>query len=192
MKLEARARIVAVKLLVGLLYPASSPSSRDWSREVLCAAFGVPERESDSFVFDHTGYYREISPRLMRCFFSFEGLRHPSGLAGWKKLAIELERRSGVECMEYAGYSGKRRVNIDPGYLDGARVVLASTKDNAHRIYLEDDIYAEVTLCHRKSGWERFSYTFPDFRSGQYDSFLDKVRRDWQNDVHNLKEGSCR
>lgn len=85
-----------------------------------------------------------------------------------------------------------RTVNIDPGYLDGARLVLASTKDNAHRIYLDDDMYAEVTLCHRKSGWERFSYTFPDFKNGQYDPFLDMVRKDWQNDVRNLKEGTCR
>jgi hypothetical protein len=98
----------------------------------------------------------------------------------WKRTAIALEAESS------AGFPAGRRVNVDPGYLDGARIVLASTKDNAHRIYLRDGIFAEVTMCRGKSGWKSFSYTFPDFASGMYDAFLDEVRMDWRSGVRAL------
>ena len=168
---------LAVKLITGLLYPASAPELLEWAREQISQLLGPIERESESFVFDYTDYYRGISPELLRRFFSFAGLRHPCGLVSWKKTAIDIEACSAFDI------NSSRRVNIDPGYIDGARLVLASTKDNAHRIYLHDDIYAEVTLCRRKSGWESFSYTFPDFAGGAYNGFLETVRRDWQRDI---------
>jgi hypothetical protein len=163
-----------VKLLAGLLYPNDSPELRSWARGRLSEVFGELERESGQFDFGYTDYYSAISPALTRVFFSFAGLSRPSELVKWKKLAIGLEAESALD--------GGRRVNIDPGYVDGARVVLASTKDNAHRIYLSDGIYAEVTMSRRKYGWEKFSYTFPDFTSGVYDSFMDRVRLDWRED----------
>ncbi len=172
----------AVKIIVGLLYPADLQELRDWTRGRLSASFGEIERESASYPFDFTDYYRDIAASLLRCFFSFRGLRHPEGLVDWKRAAIDLERES-----QKRENACSRRVNVDPGYLDGARIVLASTKDNAQRIYLRDGIYAEVTICHRKSGWEKFSYTFPDFKSGRYDAFWDVVRADWQRDRKNLK-----
>jgi len=70
-------------------------------------------------------------------------------------------------------------VNIDPGYIDGARLILASTKDHAHRIYLRDGIFAEVTMRYRFKRWTSFDYTFPDFASGVYDEFLSRVRKSW-------------
>jgi hypothetical protein len=143
--------------------------------DMLITHFGAVERESESFSFDFTDYYDDISPALMRCFFSFEGLRGAKELVGWKKTAIEIEATSAS--------GGLRRVNIDPGYVDGARLVLASTKDNAHRIYVSDGIFAEVTLCRRRLGWESFTFTFPDFRSGRYDDFLETVRQDWRRDI---------
>jgi len=91
-------------------------------------------------------------------------------------LTCALERASGPS----------RRVNLDPGTLDGARLLLASTKGQAHRIYLRDGIFAEVTLCRRKGKWERFFYTFPDFKSGIYDGWLEKVREDWKDQIKNL------
>lgn len=171
-----------VKIIAGLLYPADRPDLKDWTRGRLSVLFGEIERESAAYSFDFTDYYHDISPALSRCFFSFKGLRNPEELVDWKRAAIALERESlERECADC------RRVNVDPGYLDGARVVLASTKDNAQRIYIRDGIYAEVTICHRKSGWEKFSYTFPDFKSGRYDAFWDIVRADWQKDRKNLE-----
>ncbi|MDR3321000.1 MAG: DUF4416 family protein [Synergistaceae bacterium] len=168
----------AVKLVSGLLYPRDAPELRSWTKDRLVARLGAVERESEAFSFDCTDYYDDISPALMRCFFSFEGLRGAEGLVGWKKTAIGIEAESS---------SGPRRVNIDPGYIDGARLALASTKDNAHRIYVSDGIFAEVTLCRRRSGWESFSFTFPDFRSGRYDGFFEAARLDWRRDIRALK-----
>lgn len=169
------------KLLVGLLYPRDVPTLKSWAKERLSGLWGAIERESEDYPFDCTDYYREISPALLRCFFSFAGLRRPQELPDWKLAAIALETQSADASR------GGRRVNIDPGYLDGARVALASTKDHAQRLYLRDGIYAEITLCHRKTGWERFTYTFPDFKSGRYDAFLDRARADWKRDLLALR-----
>ena len=168
---------VPVKLISGLLCPAGQTESTEWAAGRMSAVFGDIELASRPYPFDYTDYYRDIAPRLERRFFVFAGLRHPFGLVVWKKLAISIEAES------VDGTGAGRRVNIDPGYLDGARLVLASTKDNAHRIYLWDDIYAETTMCRKKSGWISFSYTFPDFASGVYDDFLDSARNVWRRDL---------
>lgn len=178
---EKRERIVAVKLIVGLLYPTDEPGLKTWATEQMSEAMGEVERTSADYVWGYTDYYGEISRDLTRCFFSLTGLRHPMSLPDWKRLAISLEAST-------AKPESGRRVNIDPGYADGARVVLASTKDNAQRVYLRDGIYAEVTMCRRKTGWEKFFYTFPDFKGGAYDDFFDLVRLDWRRDVREYRE----
>jgi hypothetical protein len=169
-----------VKLIVGVLYPSDSLDLLEWVMTRLSDTFGDIERKSAPYPFTYTDYYRDISPGLTRCFFTFAGLRHPFGLVVWKKLAIAIEAES---ARDGAG----RKVNIDPGYIDGARLILASTKDHAHRVYLRDDIFAEVTLCYRKSGWESFSYTFPDFAGGAYGDFLNAARDDWKRDTRALR-----
>ena len=166
---------VPVKLISGLLCPAERTELMEWAAERMSAVFGGIEFASRSYPFDYTDYYANIAPRLERRFFVFAGLRHPFGLVVWKKLAISIEAESDA--------GAGRKVNIDPGYVDGARLVLASPKDNAHRIYLWDDIYAETTMCRKKSGWISFSYTFPDFASGVYDDFLDSARNIWRRDL---------
>jgi hypothetical protein len=67
-------------------------------------------------------------------------------------------------------------VNADPGYLTGAKLVLASTKDFAHRIYLRRGIFAEITLSFRAGAWQAHPWTFPDYRSGLYHAFLRQAR----------------
>jgi hypothetical protein len=168
--------VEGVKLIVGMLYPSDSRELFEWGTRRLGETFGDMERTSSPYPFVYTDYYRDISPKLTRRFFTFTGLRHPFGLVVWKKLAISIEAESAPD-------GAGRRVNMDPGYIDGARLVLASTKDNAHRIYLWDDIFAETTLCYRRSGWESFSYTFPDFAKGVYDEFLNAARSDWKRDI---------
>jgi hypothetical protein len=173
-----------VKIISGVLCPKDAPDLLEWTAARLSEHFGAIERAGGPYDFDHTDYYSMISPRLVRCFFSFQGLRGPEGIIGWKKFAIQVEADSA------RGAGEGRRVNVDPGYLDGARLVLASTKDNAHRIYLGRGIYAELTLRWRKPGWESFSYTFPDFRSGVYNGFLDAARLDWKRDIRAIKGGT--
>ncbi|OHC05433.1 MAG: hypothetical protein A2Z57_07205 [Planctomycetes bacterium RIFCSPHIGHO2_12_39_6] len=87
----------------------------------------------------------------------------------------------------------ERPVNIDPGYINESRLILASTKDFSHRIYLKEGIYAEVTLNYRHGKYETFPWTFPDYKSQDYQNFFLQVRelyvsklksilKDWQED----------
>ncbi|MDR1875557.1 MAG: DUF4416 family protein [Synergistaceae bacterium] len=159
-----------VKLIAGILHP--DDKWFDWALEELRALWGAPEIQGLPVPFTTTDYYRDIAPRLFRRFVCFRGLFRAGELADRKRESGLVEARSRTP----------RAVNIDPGYVDGARLVLASTKDHAHRIYLRDGIYAEVTLRYRFGKWVSFDYTFPDFAGGAYDEFLSDVRRAWRRE----------
>lgn len=161
-----------VKLVTGVLFPDEERLS--WVREHLCKIWGDEERISRSWDFDKTDYYKDISPSLKRCFISYKGLRCASDIVEWKLAAIRIESLS-------ADYR-PRTINIDPGYIDGARLALASTKDHAHRVYIRDGIHAEITLRYQSKKWKPFDCTFPDFASGMYDEFLSQVRDDWMRE----------
>ena len=163
--------IPKVKRITGILFPDNERFA--WSIERLTEIWGKPELVSSPVPFDKTDYYHDIAPALSRVFVCFPDMVNPEGLADWKHQAIALEAQSRQPV---------RAVNIDPGYVDGARLVLASTKDHAHRIYLRDGIFAEVTMRYRFGKWQSFDYTFPDFASGVYDEFLSGVRRLWLNE----------
>ena len=165
-----------VKRITGILFPSENQELLAWSIERLSDIWGVPELQSQAVPFDKTDYYHEIDPNLSRVFLCFPGLMNPEGLTDWKHQAIKIEAMSRKPV---------RAVNIDPGYVDGARLVLASTKDHAHRIYLRDGIFAEVTMRYRFRKWTSFDYTFPDFASGVYDEFLCGVRKLWLSKVKN-------
>ena len=156
-----------VKLIVGVLYPTDEWFA--WTLEELKPLWGEPELLSDAVPFTTTDYYRDIAPHLFRRFACFPGLLGAGDLVGWKRESGVVETKSRTP----------RAVNIDPGYVDGARLILASTKDHAHRVYLSDGIYAEVTMRYRFGRWVSFDYTFPDFASGVYDKFLTAARRCW-------------
>jgi hypothetical protein len=69
-----------------------------------------------------------------------------------------------------------RPLNLDPGYLGLGKLVLASTKDHAHRLYLSRGIYAEVTLNYQDRGWRHHDWTFPDYRRADYQQFFSQCR----------------
>ena len=157
-----------VKRITGVLF--DEYAMLGWVMDRLAPIWGLPEIMSEPVPFDKTNYYDDISPNLKRAFLCFPGLVNAGGLADWKRQTIEIEAMSRQPI---------RAVNIDPGYIDGARLILASTKDHAHRIYLRDGIFAEVTMRYRFNKWTAFDYTFPDFASGIYDEFLSMVRKLW-------------
>lgn len=119
--------------------------------------------------FTHSAYYRkEMGPGLQKLYLTFAEHRSPADCADIKVAANALEGK-------YVS-GGKRRVNIDPGYLTRDKLVLASTKNFFHRIYLSKGIYAEVTLHFRGGRFRYFSWTYPDYREPQFDAFLRKPR----------------
>lgn len=166
-----------VKKITALLVPRGDKKAFDDVCTRLERIWGKPERVSESFPFTWTNYYDDIAPALDRVFLSYPGLYPISLLADWKLESGAVEAETGEL------FHKRRRVNIDPGTIDGARLLLASTKGQAHRVYLRDGIFCEVTLCRRKGHWESFFYTFPDFKSGIYDKWLETVREDWKKEL---------
>ncbi len=94
------------------------------------------------------------------------------------RLAAIKRATNAVEAEFAAGRGGgpPRPVNLDPGYVTESKLVLASAKDFAHRIYLGEGIYAEVTLTYARGRWQAGPHTFPDYASGRYDAFLTAAR----------------
>lgn len=156
-----------VKLIVGML--SSHPEIFPQVDSLLSVEFGSLDYISELLPFTHTEYYEEeMGGNLKRRFVSFERLAEPGSLSNVKCFTNRVESRFAVE--------GKRRVNLDPGYIAASKLVLASTKDYYHRIYLDKGIYAEVTLHYQKGGFLPFPWTYPDYKSEEYRRIFNKIR----------------
>lgn len=157
-----------VKLFIGML--SNNPSLFERLKPELEDLFGVCDMEGPVWEWRHTDYYeKEMGEGLKRKFLFFQGLIEPNNIAKIKLKTNELER-------DYLNEKGGRRINLDPGYLDEARVVLVSTKDYSHRLYLGHGIYGEVTLIYSKDAYHPLPYTYPDFRSEEYRELFMKAR----------------
>ncbi|MDN3515593.1 MAG: DUF4416 family protein [Candidatus Brocadia sp.] len=156
-----------VNLLIGVL--TNIPELLRQTDEILEEHFGPIDLRSDILIFNFTDYYdEEMGKGIQRQFYSFEKLIMPDEIATVKVQTNYLE-----ECIATSKkYPPKRPANIDPGYMNESRLVLASTKDFSHRIYLRDGIYAEVTLNYRRGRYESFPWTFPDYKSADYQNFF--------------------
>lgn len=141
--------------------------------EILTDAYGPIELSSEIYPFEATRYYAaEMGEGLKRTFFSLRRLREASELVRFKKDSCQLEQ-------EFFSEEGKRLVNLDPGYLDAVKVVLASTKQGGHKIALTSEIYADLVLDYFQGNFRSFDWTFPDFKSGLYFSFFERLRQSY-------------
>lgn len=155
------------KLFYGILFTDAAALSA--VRADLAAAHGPSDSESEVFDFDFTGYYmKEMRGAIKRIFLAFERPFEPLDLVAVKLSSNVLEKK-------YSRADGGRTVNLDPGYLTDAKVVLASTKDNIHRIYVGEGIYEEITLYFKGGSFRPFEWTFPDFRE-RYVSYFNALR----------------
>jgi hypothetical protein len=126
---------------------------------------------SDEYEFSATNHYEsEMGSNLKRRFYVFDDLHDPELLADWKTETNRLEDHATERTDDY------RPINLDPGYITGSKLVLASVKGLGHRVYIGRNIYAEATMSYRQGEWIKRDYTFPDFKSGQYDAFFSKAR----------------
>jgi len=142
----------------------------DAAASVMEPVLGSIAFRSETIPFTFTEYYRdEMGASLLRQFVAFRGCFDPADLAATKRHTNRIEARFSVR-------SGQRRVNLDPGYVSAAKLVLATTKNYAHRVYLHSGIYGEVTLHYRGGRWKPFPWTYPDYRSGRYKAFFTRVR----------------
>ncbi len=152
----------------------------------LAEIFGEIDLESDMLAFDFTTYYEpEFGSGLVRQLVCFAGLVHQDSLPEIKYATNDLEQMT--------AFSGKRRVNIDPGLLTAERLVLATGKNFTHRIYLGKGVFADLTLIYQAKKFKVLPWTFPDYASAPVQNFLLKARKsflkqreEWDNT--NLQE----
>lgn len=137
--------------------------------------FGKISHQSPVYPWNHSGYYEdEIGRDLKRKFIFFGNPIMPDRIADIK---IGTNRIEELFSLDEEG-KRKRMINIDPGYMNMAKIVLATTKDFSHRIYLKDGIYSEVTLIYQGNSYRPLPYTFPDFRSDDYIGLFNSLRND--------------
>jgi hypothetical protein len=142
----------------------------DEVEETLVQRYGPIILRSSPISFTQTVYYdREMGPELTRVYIAFQFLMDLGEFAAVKHATNRLEAL-------WTTPVGARRVNLDPGYLDLAKVVLASTKDHAHRVYIGAGIFAEVTLRYRHKSFQPWAWTYPDYRLPVTLAFFHQLR----------------
>jgi hypothetical protein len=157
------------KFFCGLLFP--STYNIDEIYKLLESNFkDVIDIKSDITDFDFTTYYNsEMGDNLKRQWISFKTPLNPDRLADIKVMTNDIE--------SFLAKDNKRIVNIDPGYITPANIILASTKDFSHRIYLSKGIYAEVTTIYKKDGFIKLPWTYPDYLCLTATTFMMKARQ---------------
>lgn len=170
-----------VKLICGILF--SDEKRLADALEVLAERYGRIDYRSALYPFTITGYYnREMGVPIQRLFVAFEPLISPGALAGIKIACNALEEALAV--------SGLRKVNLDPGYIDYDKLVLASAKYNAHKIYLDQGIYADPTLHFEKGAYLAAPWAFPDFKSGLYNADFLRIRARYKGQLRRQRAAS--
>jgi len=164
-----------VKLISGVI--ASSPVLFSEIEKKLTKSFGAIDYRSCIIDFDCTDYYSaEMGKDLKRRFFSFKKLIDPGKLSELKLKTNKMEL-----LFAKSTRARKRIVNIDPGYINDAKLVLASTKDYNHRLYIANGIYQEITLTFQSSSFRPFDWTYPDYRTDDYIVIFNHIRELFMN-----------
>lgn len=151
----------------------------------LSSIYGKIDMESSFQAFDFTDYYKnEMGDHLMQMLISFEKLTLPGKLSQIKndsnqsELILSTENTQNKTVKEI-----KRRINFDPGYLTLNKFILASTKNGPTRIYLKQGIYAEITLCFVNKSFRPLEWTYRNYQTDLYISFLNQVREKYKKQL---------
>lgn len=156
-----------VKLIIGFIFKEGAILKKALAS--LERRFGKIDFESQILDFTHTDYYeKEFGIGLKRKFISFERLIPPENLPKIKIIANRIEDK--------LADGANRTINIDPGYLNHSKLLLASTKDYGHRIYLNNGIFAEVTLFYQDKTFKTLDWTYPDYKTPEYIEIFIKIR----------------
>jgi len=166
MKLQDAAPLV--KLFVAILVKPDLPLAEVVG--MLEEVFGSADFIGPPHPFDVTDYYdAEMGPGLFRCLVGFTGPHHADILVPGKRACIALERGLASD--------DKRTANLDLGYLDHSKIVLASTKGAGQKVYVGDGIYADLIARYSQGSYKPFEWSFPDFKDGRYSAELHTLRQ---------------
>ncbi|MHC4720836.1 MAG: DUF4416 family protein [Planctomycetota bacterium] len=171
-----------VKLIVGVL--AADENCLQAAIEALSGQFTDLDLQSDVWPFTQTDYYNEeTGQHILRQFVSIDKLIDPGELAEIKHKTNKIEQTLAKQL----NMPLPRPVNLDPGIIEPAKLVLATTKNYSHRIYIGKKMYAEVTLIFDKGTWQPLPYTYPDYKQPCYHEFFTKVRTRLLQQLRNSK-----
>ena len=145
-----------VKLITGIIFHNEDLFSAVLKEMV--SSFGSLDFVSETMPFDFTDYYEEeMGKNLRRRMVSFETLITPERISSIKRLT------NGIEASVSASPE-RREVNIDPGYINAYHLILATTKSAPHRPYLQEGIYADLTLVFQEKNFRALPWTYPDYQ----------------------------
>lgn len=150
------------------------PGALDWVTHRITQQWGTIGLASPRFDHSETNYYESQMGRgLIKQFLVIDGWYDPARLPQSKlqSNAWEEELSNGGEFPEV------RPLNVDPGYMTLTKLVLASCKDRAHRIYMADGVYGEECLYYLDHGWRARPWTYPDYQRADFQAFFEQARR---------------
>ncbi|MDR3281556.1 MAG: DUF4416 family protein [Endomicrobium sp.] len=167
-----------VKLFCGIIFSSFKKKVKQKSLSILEYNFGKIDLLSSVIPFNFSNYYNsEIGDDLRRFWISFEKLVFTSDLVETKIFTNYVENSFLT--------NNKRLINIDPGYVTPANVILATTKDFSHRIYLSNGIYGEVTVIYKNGRFIKLPWSYTDYLSESAIDFFLRVR---ENLVKQLRQ----
>ena len=157
-----------VKYLIAVLFRDEKYILR--AKEELAVKWGAIDFEGKNHPFNITDYYEsEMGTPLFRRLLSFEQLYDPKQIVAMKLECNDIE--TALAC------DGRRRVNLDAGYLDHNKYLLASAKEAGQKVYLDKGIYADLSGRYKAGRYRPFEWSFPDFKDGRYDEELLEIRK---------------
>lgn len=167
----------AAKLIIGLIYRNSAV--KDKILDILKKRFGEVDFLSHELDFNYTDYYYpELGKPLKRLLVSFKQLASEDKLSDIKLYTNKIEERFSRK--------QKRQINIDPGFLSLGKIILATTKNYSHRVYLGKGIFAEATLFYKGAAFKPWPWAYPDYQSKEYISVFNAIRKLYQEQVRNV------
>ncbi|MBI4595877.1 MAG: DUF4416 family protein [Candidatus Tectomicrobia bacterium] len=170
-----------VKLIIGLIF--RDPGLAGKAKEKVEESFGPIDFQSPTYPFLQTNYYyKEMGGNLKREFISLAELVAPDALPKIKILTNQIEDQLSSPDSEKG-----RRVNIDPGYINSEKMILATTKNYTHRPYLTKGIYADLTYRFYKGSFRPLDWTYPDYRLPQYIEIFNTIRKSYVEQLKNVE-----
>ena len=157
------------KLIIGVIY--SDKEIFDNAMKQVIEKFGPVDMVSEEFSFskEFSNYYDdELGGEGIRRIYSFENLVDASEQAEIKEWTNELELKLAID--------NNRKINLDPGFINHGRLMLATTKKAGFRIPLKRGIYTELTLFWAKGAWHKLPWSYRDYQSERVQKFITKVR----------------
>jgi hypothetical protein len=159
--------IPKVKLVISVFSAEKEKINR--AKNILQKKFGLIDYESDDLRLVTSYYENELGPDLIRRFYSFKKLINRDKIAEIKILTNKIEDKFKIE--------NKRTINIDPGYISLGKFILATTKNQQHRIYLKKGIFAECALRYNDKSFTLWPWTYPDYSTREYVEEINNIRK---------------